>query len=361
MSKYDFSINDFDYHLPLELIAQEPADRRDSCRLLALKKSSGKISHHLFSDIKEFLHKGDVLVLNESKVFPARLIGYKKDSGGEVEVFLHRQIKEGEGNVWETLIRGRVKTGLKIVFSLGLEAEIINKEEGVCLVSFNVSSSKLFNLLNKIGQVPLPPYIKRDKGGGQDDKKNYQTVFASREKVGSVAAPTAGLHFTNKLLKELEFRGVEIVKISLHVGLGTFAPVKVDNIKDHKMHSEFVSIEKKEAEKILKAKKEGRRIIPVGTTACRAIESWAAGFASYKPLKEKNPSEEISFWTNIFIYPGFKFLLTDALITNFHLPKSTLLMLIAALAGKENIDKAYREAIKEKYRFFSYGDAMFIY
>lgn len=361
----DLLVSDFNYDLPSELIAQEPAARRDSCRLLTLEKGSGRVEHHKFSDLKQFLKSGDVLVLNESKVFPARLIGHKKDSGGEVEIFLHHQGDKlnsvGCGNVWEALVRGRVKPGLKLLFPAGLEAEILEKNDELCLVSFNVVPEKFFNLLDKIGQVPLPPYIKRTDGQTKNDKNDYQTVFASDDKIGSVAAPTAGLHFTDTLLDELEKSGVIIAKISLHVGLGTFSPVKVDNIKDHKMHSEFVSIDFFEADKILNAKKEGRRIIAVGTTACRAIESWAGGFAGYDPLSENNPFKKISFWTDIFIYPGYKFRLTDALITNFHLPKSTLLMLVSALAGKANMEYAYRQAIFEKYRFFSYGDAMFIY
>jgi S-adenosylmethionine:tRNA ribosyltransferase-isomerase len=365
MLQSDLFVDDFNYHLPLNLIAQEPSPRRDSCRLLLLEKSSGKINHYKFSDLKSFLKKGDVLVLNESKVFPARLIGHKKNSGGEVEIFLHHQIENfsesKNNNVWEALVRGRIKPGLKIVFAFGLEAEILQKNDELCLVSFNSPSDKFFTWLDKIGQLPLPPYIKRKNGVKREDKKDYQTVFASDDKIGSVAAPTAGLHFTKKLLQELENNGIEIIKLSLHVGLGTFAPVKVDNILDHKMHAEFVSLKRIEAEKIIKAKKEGRRIVAVGTTSCRALESWAMGFAFYKPLQEKNKSDVISFWTNIFIYPGYKFLLTDALITNFHLPKSTLLMLVSALAGKNNIDKGYEIAIKEKYRFFSYGDAMFIY
>lgn len=367
MLKTNLRTEDFNYHLPLELIAQRPAARRDSCRLLTLEKNTGHLNHYKFSDIKKLLHKGDVLVLNESKVFPARLIGHKQLSGGEVEIFLHHKIenkkylKAHKNNIWEALVRGRVKVGLKIVFAKGLEAEILEKDNELCFVSFNVDSTDFFPLLDKIGQVPLPPYIKRDGTGKSNDKKDYQNVFASDEKLGSVAAPTAGLHFTKHLLTELQNYGVEIAKISLHVGLGTFAPVKVDNVLNHKMHSEFVSIEKNEANKIIKAKKEGRRIVAVGTTVCRALESWARGFASYKPLEEKVSPKSISFWTNIFIYPGYNFIVTDALITNFHLPKSTLLMLISALAGKNNVDAAYQAAIHNKYRFFSYGDAMFIY
>lgn len=365
MSVEKLSLEDFNYNLPSELIAQKPASKRDACRLLVLEKDSGEIGHYKFFDIKNFLKAGDLLVLNESKVFPARLVGNKKDSGGEVEIFLHHQISdinnESDENIWEVLVRGRVKPGLKIVFLNGLEAEIIKKDNEICLASFNISAKNFFPLLDKIGQIPLPPYIKRTRKQKTNDREDYQTVFASNKNIGSVAAPTAGLHFTEELLKDLQSMGIVIAKISLHVGLGTFAPVKVDNVFEHKMHKEFVSIDNLEADKILLAKKEGRRIIAIGTTACRAIESWAKGFASYSPLLEKKPDTHISFWTDIFIYPGYKFALTDALITNFHLPKSTLLMLVSALAGKEKIDKAYQVAVEEKYRFFSYGDAMFIY
>lgn len=338
---------DFDYHLPVELIAQKPVRPRDHSRLLLLDKKNGATEHKYFYNILDYLKKGDVLVLNDSKVFPARLLGHKQETGGAVEIFLHRKIKDSK---WECLVGGRVKEGLRIVFSKSpLIATIVkNNEDGTWQVGFNLAGNKFWQAVEKIGLVPLPPYIKRDRKIS-GDKNNYQTVFANSKKVGSAAAPTAGLHFTENLLKKIKAKGVKIVTVTLHVGLGTFAPVKTEKITEHKMHSEFAEISAKSARIILAAKESGNRVIAVGTTSCRTLESadW------------KKPSAQ-SFWTGIFIYPGYKFKIVDALITNFHLPKSTLLMLVSALAGKKHIDAAYRQAISKGYRFFSYGDAMFI-
>ncbi len=345
-------VKDFDYHLPLELIAQQPAKPRDHSRLLLLNKKSGEIHHEHFFNIINYLHKGDLLVLNNSKVFPARLIGHKKESGGEIEIFLHQN---KNALTWQCLVRGRVKEGLVIVFKNKLEAEIVhNNDDGTWLVKFNLQGLNFWRAINEIGEVPLPPYIKREKQKASD-KNSYQTVFADAKKVGSAAAPTAGLHFTSALLKKIKARGVKVVYVTLHVGLGTFAPMKTEKIEDHKMHSEFAEISAATMKAVLSAKKKGQRVIAVGTTSCRTLESvnW--------PLMKATPKlKQQAYWTDIFIYPGYKFQVVDALITNFHLPKSTLLMLVSALAGEKNIKRAYQEAIRQRYRFFSYGDAMFI-
>ncbi len=352
-----YQTSDFDYNLPAELIAQQPSSPRDHCRLLALNKLTGDFQHHVFYDIVDYLNKGDVLVLNDSKVFPARLLGHKKNSGGAVEIFLHHKIKS---DVWECMVGGRVREGMEITFpKCRLSAQIIkNNEDGTWQVKFNQSGAEFMKSVSRIGIVPLPPYIKRtDKISS--DKQNYQTVFADDNKAGSAAAPTAGLHFTDRLLKKIKAKGVKIVTVTLHVGLGTFAAVKTENILDHKMHSEWAEINAKAAKVIMRAKQEGGRIIPVGTTSCRTLES--ADWSKFQREHNQGQIKAQSFWTNIFIYPGIKLKIVDALITNFHLPKSTLLMLVSALAGKENIDEAYRQAIVNHYRFFSYGDAMFIY
>jgi len=344
-------LSDFDFNLPSNLIATEPAKPRDHSRLLVLDKKTGKIEHKHFYDLVDYLGKGDILILNNSKVIPARLIG-KKDTGGKVEVFLHKKISD---NIWQCLLGAKkMKTGLKIYFEEKLEAEILKDNgDGTWNVVFSAGADAFDRILEKIGHVPLPPYIKKEENKNSD-KKNYQTVYADDEKKGSVAAPTAGLHFTPDLIKKLKDKGVQIEYITLHVGLGTFAPVKVDDIEEHKMHSEYVEIKKSVAEKIIKAKREGRRVVSVGTTSTRTLES---------QIDISNPwpvSENLSAWVNIFIYPGYKFKVVDSIITNFHLPKSTLLMLVSAFAGKGNIDKAYKSAILEKYRFYSYGDAMLI-
>jgi len=342
------SVKDFDYHLPSELIAQKPAKPRDRSRLLLLNKKNGAISHHHFFEIIDYLHAGDILVLNNSKVFPARLLGHKAATGGAVEIFLHKKIK---ADIWECLVGGRAREGLAVVFPKSkLEATLIkDNQDATWQIKFNLAGNNFWRAIEKVGLVPLPPYIKRDCKTASD-KNNYQTVFADAHKVGSAAAPTAGLHFTRSLLKKIKDKGVKIVTITLHVGLGTFAPVKTDKISDHKMHSEFAEISAKTIRDILEAKRSGGRIIAVGTTSSRTLES----------VNWKKPGPQ-SFWTDIFIYPGYKFKMVDALITNFHLPKSTLLMLVSALASKKHIDLAYKQAAADRYRFFSYGDAMFIY
>ena len=343
-----YSLSDFDYSLPAELIAQEPVNPRDAARLLIINKTNKKLEHKKFSDIVDYLEKGDVLVVNDSKVFPARLFGHKKNTGGAVEVFLHKKITE---NTWECLLGGRVNEGLVIELAPNFEAVIkTNNLDGTWQVEFNKTGANFFTAISKIGHLPLPPYIKRPKDQ-KEDKRNYQTVYASAEKVGSVAAPTAGLHFTPRLLKKIKEKGVLIERVTLHVGLGTFSSVKTENILNHKMHSEFVEIDKSTAFRLKKAKKLNKRIIAVGTTSARTLESWGrAGFP-----------DKYSAWTDIFIYPGYKFTVATALITNFHLPKSTLLMLVSALAGKKLTEQAYLVAVNDKYRFFSYGDAMFIF
>jgi len=347
------SLNEFNYNLPENLIAQIPAKPRDHARLLCLGLSDGKIKHSHFDKLGEELRPGDILVLNDSKVFPARLIGKKEISGGKIEVFLHQVIKDA---YWECLVGGRVRPGLKIIFGHGLQA-ILKKDngDGTWTVFFNKNGQVFWNLLNKIGKMPLPPYINSGKNQ-KTDRSNYQTVYANDKNIGSVAAPTAGLHFTKRLLSKLQKQGVEIINVTLHVGLGTFASVKEDDITKHKMHSEYIVINKSSAKKLLAAKEAKRRIIAVGTTSCRVLESYGQMTAS----RRLSWGDAYQGWTDIFIYPGYNFQVISALITNFHLPKSSLLMLVSALAGKENIKHAYALAVKEKYRFFSYGDAMFI-
>lgn len=336
--KKKLSLSDFDYLLPSELIAQEPIKPRDAARLLVLDKKSGKMTHQHFFDLPEMLWSGDVLVFNNSKVIPARLHG-TKPTGGKVEIFLLQPAGRG---MWQCLVKGKIKEKEEIVLAPEAKAEPIKRlEDGrEWLIKFNVNNKKLFSL----GETPTPPYIKK-----KADLKDYQTVFAKTE--GSVAAPTAGLHFTKKLLNQLKQRGVKIEFVTLHVGLGTFASVETENILEHKMHSEWASIDASTAKRLTQAKERGKKIIAVGTTASRVLESFAN--ASGK-IKAQNG------WTDIFIYPGYKFKFVDALITNFHLPKSTLLMLVSALAGKQNIERAYQEAIRLKYKFFSFGDGMLI-
>lgn len=351
-----YKTEDFNYFLPPELIAQNPVKSRDKSRLLVLDKNTGLINHDHFFNIINFLNAGDILVLNNSKVFPARLIGKKLSTSGKVEIFLHQQRTKDS---WECLVGGKVKVGLVIILSKKLQATLEkNNQDGTWLVKFNLIGENFFKEINKIGLVPLPPYIKRDGKVGKD-KKNYQTVFADDKKLGSVAAPTAGLHFTKQLLKKIKNKGVKIQFITLHVGLGTFAPVKIDDFKKHKMHRELVSIKKTVWRDINEAKNKGNKIVAVGTTSCRALES-AHLFSKQNKNTTLLYSKDLSFWTDIFIYPGYKFKLVDGLVTNFHLPKSTLLMLVSALAGKKNIEKVYQVAVANKYRFYSYGDAMFI-
>ncbi|MCK4956592.1 MAG: tRNA preQ1(34) S-adenosylmethionine ribosyltransferase-isomerase QueA [Candidatus Cloacimonetes bacterium] len=334
----------YHYDLPEELIAFEPNENRSGSRLMHLQKDSGAVSHHNFSDLVSFLHEGDVIVLNNTKVIPARLLG-KKPTGAEVEVFLLNQI---DTNKWECLVKpGRkLKPGAEVIFSENLSCKILDyADEGGRIVEFEWAGD-FWQILENVGHMPLPPYIKRE--AVEQDKQTYQTVYA--EKRGSVAAPTAGLHFTDELLSQLEQKGVEIVEVMLHVGLGTFRPVKEDDILNHKMHSEYCQISAKSAQKINTAKQEGRRIIAVGTTSTRTLESFA----------KDGLVESGAKWTEIFIYPGIKLQIIDGLITNFHMPESTLMMLVSAFAGYENIMNAYKIAVKEKYRFFSYGDSMLI-
>lgn len=338
-------VSDFWYDLPQELIAQDPLEDRASSRLMVLDKENGKISHRHFYDIKEYLKPGDCLVLNNTKVIPARLMGHKVGTDAGIEVLL---LKRLENDIWETLVKPgkKARPGTRISFGDGrLVGEVLDiGEEGNRHIRFAYEG--IFEeVLDALGEMPLPPYITHKL----QDKNRYQTVYAKEE--GSAAAPTAGLHFTNGLLEEIAQMGVEIAYVTLHVGLGTFRPVKVDDVMEHHMHSEFYMIEQSEADKINRAKSEGHRVIAVGTTSCRTLES-ATG--------EDGMLKASSGWTDIFIYPGYTFKLIDCLITNFHLPESTLIMLVSALAGRENVMTAYNEAIKERYRFFSFGDAMLI-
>ncbi len=348
-------LSEFDYNLNLELIAKKPKSKRDHSRLLVLNKKNGDIEHKHFFDIIDYLNFGDILVLNNSKVFPARLFAKKKISGGKVEVFLHKKKKE---NIWECMLGGKnIKIDLELVFDKGLEAKTIKQNENVWDLKFNMSYDEMMNTINDIGEVPVPPYIKKNrKKEDANDKEDYQTVYANNTKIGSVAAPTAGLHFTKELLEKIKTKGVIIKYITLHVGLGTFLPVKVKNIEEHKMHSEFAEISKDVIETIHLAKKQNKKVISVGTTSTRALEAFAEEI-----FEQENKKQDYFKEVDIFIYPGYKFKITDAMITNFHLPKSSLIMLVSALAGKENIDKAYKCAIKNNYRFYSYGDAMLIY
>lgn len=343
----DMTLADFDYHLPPRLIAQVPVRPRDSSRLLLLDRERETIEHRHFFNLPDYLRPGDLLILNNSRVFPARLIGHKKNSGGQVEIFLHRQL---QADIWECLLGDRVQPGLELVLSDAMFAQpLVQLSHGLWQVKFSQTGDHFWQIVNTIGQIPLPPYIKRPEIR-PSDSEDYQTVFADQNQSGSVAAPTAGLHFTQDLLQEIARRGVEIAYITLHVGLGTFAPVKVDRITDHRLHAEFVSIDASAVSAISQAKRAKRRIIAVGTTSVRALESMA--------LDNKQTQ---SFWTDKFIYPGYQFTVVDALISNFHLPRSSLLMLVSALAGRDRILQVYQEAVRLNYRFFSYGDAMFIY
>ena len=337
--------SDFYYDLPEELIAQDPLENRSDSRLMVLDKKTGAVSHHIFRDIVEYLQPGDCLVINDTKVIPARLIGSKEGTGAKIEVLL---LKRKTGDVWETLVKpGRkAKPGTRIQFGDGLLiGEVMDiVDEGNRLIRFEFDG--IFEeILDQLGQMPLPPYITHQL----KDKDRYNTVYATHS--GSAAAPTAGLHFTPELLRTIEEKGIDIARVTLHVGLGTFRPVKVDDVENHHMHSEFYMIDEAAAEKINRAKENGKRVICVGTTSCRTIESAADENGRLKPC---------SGWTEIFIYPGYRFNILDCLITNFHLPESTLIMLVSALAGQKHVLAAYEEAVKERYRFFSFGDAMFI-
>lgn len=339
-------VSDFNYNLPKELIAQVPIKNRDQSRLMVLDRKNKTIENKIFKDIIDYLEPGDCLVRNNTKVIPARLYGVKEETGANVEFLLLKRI---EGDIWEVMVKPgkKLMPGAKVSFGNGLlKAEILEKfNDGNRRVKFEYDG--IFNeILNEIGLMPLPPYIHEKL----KDKDRYQTVYAKYE--GSAAAPTAGLHFTDELFEKLKEKGVEVANVTLHVGIGTFRPVKVENIEEHDMHSEHFYIKAEDAEKINKAKREGHRVIAVGTTSCRVLESIA---------DENGYVKEVEGDTSIFIYPGYKFKCLDALITNFHLPESTLIMLVSALAGKDFIMQAYEEAVKEKYKFFSFGDAMFIY
>lgn len=339
------NVKDFDYNLPQELIAQDPLEDRSSSRLLVLDKDTGEIQHKVFRDILSYLKTGDCLVINDTKVLPARLIGSREGTDAKIELLL---LKRKENDIWETLVKPgkKAKVGTVINFGGGLlKGTVVDVvEEGNRLVQFSYAG--IFEeILDELGQMPLPPYITHQL----KDKNRYQTVYAKHE--GSAAAPTAGLHFTKVLLQRIEEKGVNIAHVTLHVGLGTFRPVKVEDVMEHHMHSEFYVVEESEAKKVNEAKRNGGRIVCVGTTSCRTLES-ATG--------EDGILKATSGWTEIFIYPGYRFKILDCLITNFHLPESTLVMLVSALAGREHILNAYEEAIKERYRFFSFGDAMFI-
>lgn len=353
-------LSDFDYNLPPELIAQEPNNLRDHSRLLVYSRESDKIEHRNFFNLTDYLKAGDILFINNSKVFSARIKSFKK-SGGQVEIFLLKVIDK-EKNIWECLLGGRIKVDQELIISESLQAKVIENNEGVWQVSFNKNYQYILDNLDKIGQIPLPPYIKRDKENKQDPI-NYQTIYANDKKIGSAAAPTAGLHFTEKLLFDIKSQGVEILEGTLHVGLGTFLPIKTDNILEHKMHSEDVELSASIINKIIKAKNNKQRIIAVGTTSARILESLEKYLTKDKTtgkyLKYQS-SKNLNFSTNIFIYPGYDFKILDSLITNFHLPKSSLLLLISALIGRDNTLKIYQKAIKNSYRFFSYGDAMLI-
>ena len=335
----------FDYNLPEELIAQTPLEKRDEAKLLVLDKVTGEIEHKKFYDIISYLEKGDTLVLNNTKVLPARLLGEKTDTHALIEVLLLKNLGE---NTWETLVKParRIKEGTIVSFGDGrLKCKSTKVlEEGIRQFEF-IYDGIFLEILDSLGAMPLPPYIHEKL----EDKTMYNTVYAKEE--GSAAAPTAGLHFTNELLKKIEEKGINICYVTLHVGLGTFRPVKVDDIKKHHMHSEYYNMSKEVAKKLNETKKNNKKIIAVGTTSTRVLET---------VMKNHNQFEESAGWTDIFIYPGYDYKAIDSLITNFHLPKSTLVMLVSALAGRENILNAYNKAVEDKYRFFSFGDAMFI-
>ena len=344
----DLTTHDFYYELPEELIAQFPTKERDKCRLMVLDKKTGEIQHKIFSDIIDYLNPSDMLVVNSSKVIPARLLGKTDKTGSDIELLLLRASENGS---WETLVRPgkRAKTGAEFSFGDILRAKVEKVlDDGNRVVSFSYDQEKyknIYEVLDAVGNMPLPPYITKKL----ENKNDYQTVYAKEE--GSAAAPTAGLHFTEELIEKIKAKGVGFGEVTLHVGLGTFRPVKVDKIEDHLMHGEYFYIPDEVAEEINRRKKAGGRIIAVGTTASRVLES---------VTDDSGVTHAISGETGIFIYPGYKFKAVDALITNFHLPESTLIMLISALAGKENVMRAYEEAVNERYRFFSFGDAMLI-
>ncbi|WP_026487493.1 tRNA preQ1(34) S-adenosylmethionine ribosyltransferase-isomerase QueA [Caldanaerobius polysaccharolyticus] len=339
------NVHDFYYDLPEELIAQEPLKQRDSSRMMVLHRDDGSIEHRVFRDVVNFLNPGDCLVLNDTRVIPARLIGHKKDTQGTMEFLLLRKLSM---DTWEVLVKPgrRAKIGARFVFGNGeLEAEVLDVTEAGGRVVRFFYQGVFEEILDQLGKMPLPPYIKKSL----DDKERYQTVYSKHE--GSAAAPTAGLHFTNELLDIIEKKGVNIVFITLHVGLGTFRPVRVEKVEDHRMHSEFYIVTDEAAQVLNNARRKGGRIVAVGTTSVRTLET---------VTDDSGVVHSGSGWTDIFIYPGHKFKAVDGLITNFHLPESTLIMLVSAFAGYDNVMRAYHEAIKERYRFYSFGDAMLI-
>ncbi len=337
--------SDFYYELPQELIAQEPLEKRNSSRLLVLDRENMTIEHRVFTDLKEYLKKGDCLVLNDTRVIPARLLGVREDTGGKIEFVLLRQI---EADLWEVILKPgkRAKPGSRFIFGNGeLQAQVIEVVEGGNRIVCFEYDGIFQEVLDRVGIVPLPPYITKKL----EDSERYQTVYSRYR--GSAAAPTAGLHFTSDMLEELREQGIELAYLTLHVGLGTFRPVKVENVEEHVMHSEYYTLNETASKTINKARMNGGRIIAVGTTSCRVLETVSDANGVIRPSQG---------WTDIFIYPGYRFKIVDALITNFHLPESTLIMLVSAFAGKENIMKAYHTALEQKYRFFSFGDAMLI-
>lgn len=337
-------LKEFDYYLPEELIAQHPIEKRDMSRLMVLDKQTGEIAHKVFKDIVDYLEEGDCLVLNNTRVIPARLLGEKEGSGGKIEFVLLKRVKE---DAWEVILRPgkKAKPGARFIFGNGeLKAEVLEVlEEGNRLVRF-IYEGVFEEILDRVGIMPLPPYITERL----EDPERYQTVYAKVN--GSAAAPTAGLHFTKELLSELSQKGIKIAYVMLHVGLGTFRPVKVEDITQHKMHSEYYSIDQSACDAINSTKKSGKRVIAVGTTSCRVLET----------VGKDGELRPCDGWTDIFIYPGYQFKIVDRLITNFHLPESTLIMLVSSLTGRQNVLNAYAEAVKERYRFFSFGDAMFV-
>lgn len=347
-------VSDFDFSLPSKLIADKPLNERDMSRLLVLDRNTNKVNHYHFKDITKLLKKTDVLVFNNTKVFPARLIGKRKDTGGKVEILLNQQNDEGN---WE-VIGKNLNTGTIISFEKSrLEGKVLSKHSEIAQISFNIKGELFFSEINQIGLIPLPPYIEAKRKlvhtKYDNDRARYQTVYA--KEIGSVAAPTAGLHFTHDLLTQIRDLGVETIEVTLHVGLGTFAPVKTEKVEDHQIHKEAYYISVENYNDLIKMKTQGRRIIAVGTTTTRVLESV---FQNYPHMNSLD--NDLSGSTNIYIYPGYKFKFVDGLITNFHLPKSSLLFLVSAFTDREEILKAYNEAIMHNYRFYSYGDAMFI-
>jgi S-adenosylmethionine:tRNA ribosyltransferase-isomerase len=339
------NVKDFDFYLPEELIAQHPLEDRDSSRLMVLDRKTGEVEHKIFHDVLDYFNEGDTLVLNNTRVLPARLIGEKEETGGKIEFLLLKRVEEDK---WECLAKPgkRARVGTAFTFGSGKLKAIVRKigEEGNRIVEF-LYDGIFETVLDELGQMPLPPYIHEKL----DDRERYQTVYS--KETGSAAAPTAGLHFTNELLGKIKSKGINIAYLTLHVGLGTFRPVKVDTIENHTMHSEYYQLSKEDAEIINNTKKNGKRVIAVGTTSTRTLETIG---------DELGKVRETSGWTDIFIYPGYKFRVVDSLITNFHLPESTLIMLVSAITGRDNVINAYNLAVEEKYRFFSFGDAMFI-